>query len=176
MPGSSPITDRYHFFDFISRSMSRSAHVSTRSSGGFRADDRFIRAQNFGLYASLNQNIRQLCPKNLSLFDLAVLADCVHNFDPHYTKFKHTCFWFSSIICDVVAKEYDCTMVSSNSNENSLSTDLPTPCNSYLPAVEGRWMSILISDVGESELKDVTSKFQECLQQKTEEVRFDFYS
>jgi hypothetical protein len=68
-----------------------------------------------------------------------VLADCVHNFDPHYSKFKHQCFWFSSIICDVVAKEYNCTMVSSNSNENSLSTDLPTPCKLMQQLSTGRW-------------------------------------
>jgi len=176
LPSPAPLshqarTRRLRIPDLLSLAVSRASHTSSRSSEVFRADDRFIGAQNFELYAQSNHNMRQLRPSQLSLFDLAVLANCVHNSDPNYSKFNHQCFWFSSIICDVVAKEYDCSTVSSDANSTD---DISVPRNNYLPDFEGRWMTFLISNVEKRELEDMASKFRKYRQEKEDEVRFLF--
>ena len=65
------------------------------SSKAYRADDRFIGAKNIGDYAKCIHNIRQIRPQSLSLFELAVLANAVHNHDPLYSTLKSQCYWYT---------------------------------------------------------------------------------
>lgn len=160
----SPTAYRVPVFDRISFGSASAIHRSTQVSlKAYRADDRFVGSLNFPDYADMIHNIQQLRPQNLSLFDFAVLADTVHKHDPHYSKFKHQCYWFASIICDIVLKEYTCTSVGGAGKGIIPSTD-------YLPAQEGRWMSIMISSVEEEDLRVVTSEFNRYLQEKKDEV------
>jgi hypothetical protein len=46
------------------------------------------------------RNARVLEPSNLSLFDLTILAQAVHEFAPHYAIIGKNCYWFCNIIFD----------------------------------------------------------------------------
>jgi hypothetical protein len=159
------------FMDKATVAISKSAAASSSSVVG-RADDRFIGSKNFEHYATSNRNIRQLVPTGLSLFDLAVLADTVHEYAPSYSPTLHQCFWYSSVICHVIIRLYNCATVDSEAKANSSSNENSVPNNNYLPDLEGTWMGIRIQFVDEEVLSTIISNFRERLLEKEEEVRF----
>lgn len=173
-PSSPSPSYQLPFFDTVSLAATSATHTSTQSTSKFyRADDRFIGSKNLGLHKNLALNIRHICPQFLSLFDLAVLADAVHNHDPLYSIFKHQCFWFARIICDVVAREYTCTTITSKANFVAID-DVFIPRNSYLPNLEGRWIGFKISRVEEAISSVMSANFRKYLQEMENEVRFIF--
>jgi hypothetical protein len=171
-PQASPST-QLSCLDSASLVATRTLHASTQSTSSVRlaADDRFVGSKNLGAYANSTLNIKQVRPQSLSLFELVVLADAVHNHDPHYSTLRHQCFWFATTLCDVVLKKYSCHMVTGSAP--SLSRD--EVCNSYLPDLEGRWMGFLISRVEDTFVTTMASYFQNYLQEKKNEVYFIFY-
>jgi hypothetical protein len=120
-------------------------HSSTQSmSNSYHAEDRFVGSKNTETYVPSLHNLRQILlePKSLSLFDLAVLADTVHKHDPLYSTLKSHCFWFATIICDVVEKEYPCTTVHNKQYAPVSEDEICIPRNDYLPDLAGRSMGI----------------------------------
>src|SRR5271170_7416030 len=138
----------------------------------YKADDRFLGSKNFkDDYAINSRNIRQIHPTSLSIFELAVLADTVHNHDPLYSIFKSQCYWFARTICDVVAKEYRCDVVSGTQAPLTVD-DVLVPRNDYLPDMSGRCSGILISGVEETVSSIIASNFKQHLRKKLDEVCF----
>ena len=128
---SSPSVYQLPVLHMISLDSVWTAHKSTQvSSKANQADDCFIGSLNFPDYADMIHNIWQLCPQNLSLFEFAVLTNMIHKHDPHYSKFKHQCYWYASIICNIVLKEYTCISVGGTGKGNII------PSTGYLQAQE----------------------------------------
>jgi hypothetical protein len=107
----------------------------------------------------------------LTLFELAVLADAVHDHDPLYSTLNSQCYWFARVICAVVEREYACSVV--RGKQEPLSTDdISIPINNYLPDLGGRFTGILINRVEEAVVTAIASNFRKYLQEKQEEVCF----
>lgn len=165
------------FLDGASLAAGKLLQISTKSipsKGHRQAEDRFIGGQNIAHYFHASHNIRQLRPEAMSLFDLAVLADVVHDHDPLYSLFQHQCFWFASLVCEVVESVYVCRKVGGATGRKSIS-DICIPPNDYLPDLAGRWAGILINKVEEAVSSAVALNFRKCLQEKREEVSIFYF-
>jgi hypothetical protein len=158
--------------DSASLATARALYTSTQSTSSvYLADDRFVGSKNLGAYADSTLNIKQIRPQSLSLFELAVLADTIHNYDPHYSTFKHQCFWFATAVCDVVVREWNCITVTGNAP--SVSRDQVQ--DHYLPDVQGRWRGIKINKAEDTVSSAIASNFRKYLEEKENEVSFIFY-
>jgi hypothetical protein len=139
----------------------------------YGADDRFIGARSLETWVRDDGGhvLRQIAPKSLSLFELAVLADTVHNYDPLYSTLKSQCYWFANLICNVITRSYVCKEVT-NSSFSIKDDDICIPPNNYLLHLAGTWMGILVSDVEDTVTSIIALKFKEYLREKQEEVSF----
>ena len=175
-PGPLPSpSSRLSLLDSASLAATRAAFISTQSTSKVcEADDRFIGSKNLGPYLTSALNKRQIRPRSLSLFHLAVLADVVHNHASLYSILKQQCFWFLRIICDVVRREYVCTSVPSQADFIS-NDDIFIPQNNYLPDLEGRWMGIMINRVEEVVTSAMVTNFRKYHQEKEDKVHFSIY-
>jgi hypothetical protein len=148
-------------------------HTSTQSTRTpYHAEDRFYGSQIAETYMPFLHNLYRirLEPGTLSLFDLAVLADCVHNHDPLYSLLEHHGYWFVQIICALVEKLYPCTTIRSKRYAPVSEDTIRIPANDYLPELEGRSMRILVSRVEEAVVSLVASEFEVYKGAKLEEV------
>lgn len=105
------------------------------------------------------QNIRHFKPKKtLSLFELAILADVVHNEFPKYTLLKEQCYFFAGLIYSVI--EYRFGVASSSKSNEYQDRDLVQIDGSRLSNKFGRWRGALISNVDHREVLDIVSKYE----------------
>lgn len=163
---------RFPYFDAASLKSAKAVQSSMHSTGSskvYHADDRFIGAKHFNAYMESMHNVRQIRPQSLSLFDLVVLADTVHNHDPLYSMLRSQCFWFAATICNVIEKGFTCSTVTSEEFVVS-KDDIIVPVNNYLPNLAGRWMGILVSKVEVAVSTVVASNFLRYRQEKRDEV------
>jgi hypothetical protein len=143
----------------------------------YKADDRFTGGRNLELHAHAARNVHQIFPHSLSLFEFAVLADTVHNHDPLFSTLKSGCYWFVRVICNVLTKEYSCSVIPGK-HDPLVSDDISIPPNDhYLPNLAGRCVGILISTgrVEEAVTTVIQSNFRKYRQEKREEVCFIVY-
>jgi hypothetical protein len=161
------------FFDAASPRATEAIHASLCSTSEvYEADDRFTGAKNAYVPAALF--VRQIDPQSLSLFEFAVLADSVHKHDPLYSTLRNRSYWFASTICDVIANEYTCTVVTGKQDPITRD-DIFIPPNNYQPDLVGRRMGILVGRVKETVATVIALKFRKYLQEKRKEVRFIVY-
>ena len=174
LANTSSTSQKLSWLDATTLASTNVIHASAQSTNKFNycADDRFVEAKNLRFFVPALHNLRQIQPQSLSLFDLAVLADTVHNHDPLYSILKSQCFWFANIICDIVEREYHCNTICSESFARVSRDDICIPPNNYLPDLAGRWMGILVSKVEEAVLLVVASDFREYKEVKHTEVTF----
>jgi hypothetical protein len=153
-------------------------HTSTESTRKLKlayAQDQFTGGKDVKASGSvLGQIVWQITPQSLSLFQVVVLADVVHNYAPLYSLFRRQCYWFAFIICAVIMKICTCSSIGS---PYLISQDeIRVPPNSYLPDLAGRWMGILVSGVEEAVLKIIIDKYNARHDEKLDEVCYIFYS
>jgi hypothetical protein len=119
-------------------------------------------------------NLRQikLEPNNLTLFDLAALADCVHNHDLLYTMLQHHCYWFVQVICTIIKMMYHCTIIHNKKYAPVSEDTICIPANDYLTDLAGRTMGIMICKVEEAVVSVVADKFWAYKKAKLDEVHF----
>jgi hypothetical protein len=149
------------------------SHASTQSTSSVvLADDRFVGSKNLGAYA--NSTVNQVHPQSLSLFELAVLADAIHNHNPHYSTLPHQRFWFATTLCNIVVREYDCITVTGSAP--SISRD--EVGNRSIPGFkfEGRCMGVMTDRAEDAVSSAIASNFRKYLQEKENEVHFFFLS
>jgi hypothetical protein len=144
-------------------------HAST--SKVYKSDDRFTGAKNIEVYPHAALNVCEIRPQSLSLFEFAVLADAVHKHDPLYSTLRSQPYWFASMICDIITKEYACTVVAGKQGPES-GDDIFIPPNSYRPDLAGRWTGISVSRVKEAAATAIASNFRKYRREKREEVCF----
>ena len=53
------------------------------------------------------QNVHQIKLNNLKLFELVVLAQVVHNFEPQYLFFDTNLYWYCNMLADAVVEIFD---------------------------------------------------------------------
>ncbi len=163
------------WFDAATLAGPRVLHTSTQlPRTSHPLEDQFYRSQILETYMLSLHNLRQikLEPGTLSLFDLAILADCVHNHAPLYSILEHHCYWFIQIICAIIKKLlYPCTTIWSKQYAPVSKDTICIPTNNYLPDMEGRTMEILVCRVEEVILL-VALEFEAYKVAKLEEVHF----
>ena len=123
--------------------LSASAATSSTPSA---ADDRFLGSGTFINSLTINNRmgvlIDQMAPKNLSLFELGILADVVHNEAPTYTLYGEQCYWYTSVILDVLRLFYEDTL--KPAPDATSDEAVPIISSDYLPQLAGRWKHLLI--------------------------------
>jgi len=163
------------WLDAITLAGTQIIHAASQSkSTSYRAEDRFVGAKNLEIYVPSLHNLRQIQfePNSFSLFDLAALAETVHNHDPLYSMFKSNCFWLGQIVCGVVVKVCRCTTVDNPQYALVTEDDICIPANDYLPDLAGRWMGMLVCNIEETVISVVASNYQKFKEVKRTEVRF----
>ena len=103
--------------------------------------------------------IRRFKPVALSLFDIVLLAQVVHDYAPIYGLFDNQCYMFASVIFDSIVKEY--SLPASNWSPNpppiprtpvpAPSPEVGGPSNANIvvlpsPDQAGRWAGLLVID------------------------------
>jgi hypothetical protein len=172
-PDNKPKRNQLPWFDAATLAGTKALRVLMQfSNAPYRAEDRFIGSGNVEIYVPALHNLRQvkLEASTLPLFDLAVLADCVHNLAPLYSLLEHHCYWFVQILCAVIEKSYPCTTIRSKRYAPVSEDTILIPANDYLPDLEGRTMGILVCRVEEAVVSLVASEFEAYKAVKLEEV------
>lgn len=104
------------------------------------------------------QNVRHLKPmKKLSLFELAVLADVVHNEFPKYKLLKEQCYFFAGLIYSAIEYRFG---VASSSSHVSTNQELVQIENSQLTNRYGRYNGVLVSNVEHQDVVDIVLKYE----------------
>jgi hypothetical protein len=163
------------YFDAATLLSAKASLSSSSLSGVFLADDRFTGGNHAGVYAASAHNLRQLVPKSMSLFELAVLADAVHIHNPIYSILKHHCYWYASIICDVINSKYECFDSPIPTSDRRSTDTVHIPPNDYLPPLAGMYLGLSVCKIEEAVLSVMINNFNQHLLEKRKEVRFFFY-
>lgn len=96
------------------------------------------------------ENLRHFKPgKELTLFDLAILAHTVHEKYPKYTVLKQQCFFFSGIIYFAILIHCGLHPAYSSNHEGIVGFDK-----------SGRWNNLKLFNFEEEQIKDVVSAYE----------------
>lgn len=128
----------------------RVMNSSTSLSSHGLAEDHISGSGRFSGNCGIGQIVRQIAPVKLSLFELGILVDVIHNDAPGYNLMQNQCYWFMLMIFEVVLQLY----------ENTLDTRSGVPLDEYLPKLSGRWAGLLIVAPMEEVLNRVEKKFR----------------
>jgi len=142
---------------------------STTSLDGV-AEDRILgrgMLSNKAILRDVGQVVRQSLPIMLSLFELGILVDVVHNEDPDYSLLKSQCYWFLYLIFEVIILLY-------GDNLNTAASNRVTPVE-YLPNLAGRWKNQLIIAPKDEILRKVATKFLERREEEFSRVNITVF-
>jgi hypothetical protein len=108
---------------------------------------------------------RSFTPTELSLFDLVLLAQVVHEYAPVYGLFSNQCYLFASVIFDAVVQEFSLPRCGREREPSLISTSplpipslevgapnnanivlMPGPGENGASAEDGRWAGLQIVD------------------------------
>lgn len=168
-----PSSSQLSLLDATSLASTKLVHGSMQSSfRDYKAEDMFIGGDNLDHYAQYLRNIRQIKPKCLSLFELVILADAVHNHEPVYSTLSSQCFWFAKVICDIIEREYICDVKVTGPSHRGLDDSTPPLPNNYLPDLAGRISGILINEPNKEVSSNLAVSFKNYLNEKRKEVSF----
>jgi hypothetical protein len=116
------------------------------------------------------QVIRQIKPKNLNLFDLALLADIVHKQDRLYSLFENQRYLYANLICDAVVALYNCEQLQDHRGATYSRDNVHIPPNDHSPKLAGQSMCIPVTDVEAVMLSVVLARFEEARTQQMDAV------
>jgi hypothetical protein len=137
--------------DLLSVGSVRGINSLTSSSKFSVAEDLFLGSARFTEQREVGLVCREIAPVNLSLFELGILADVIHNEAPTYDLLKNQCYWFLLTVFEVVLRVY----------VNSLDSQEGVPPDQYLPKLSGTFAGCLIIAPIEDDLKRVENTFRE---------------
>lgn len=153
--------------DLITLSSARLLNSSTSLSSGGLAEDRIWGSGRFsgtGTGSGIGKIVRQVAPVNLSLFELGILVDAIHEDAPRYNLLEAQCYWMTLMVFEIVLREYD----------NTLDTQRGVPPDQYLPKLSSKWAGFLIVAPREEDLVRVGKRFQERKAEEFSKVKFYF--
>ena len=138
---------------------------SSSTSLDCRAEDRILGrgmfVRNSKIFRDIGHVVRQISPiEDLSLFELGILVDVIHNEAPVYSLLNNQCYWFVNAICDLVVIMY---------GDKDRLSGIKGPSD-YLPNLAGRWKSMRIVAPHKESLKRMVIKFTERQDREFSEV------
>jgi hypothetical protein len=121
------------------------------------------------------QVVRKVIPGKLTLFELALLVDVVHNIAPVYSLFENDSYWFVKIICDSVVALSDGNFTDDDQDSDVNNQPYRPPPNRPLSlhsSLSGPWNGVLVSNVRDRVLVAVLSNFLERRDEEMAKVHF----
>jgi hypothetical protein len=143
---------------FSSGQLAHGSKTILAKSTAIRAQDQFLAGENARYTHGQGQTIRQLVPHDLSLFNLVVLANVVHEHHPVYSLLRRQCYWYANTIFEVISLSNACTILGAPTLEFD---DVRIPPRLYLPDLAGRWMGLRISIVSAKIVELMKGKFED---------------
>lgn len=122
------------------------------------------------------QNVRYLKPlKQLSLFELAILADTVNSRFPMYALLKEQCFFFSGIIFSAIQYRFGAaTNPSTNPSANEDHDKVYVDKTSRLSNRYGRWKGALVHSVDHQTVVEVVTEYEKTCAVELTKVTLHF--
>jgi hypothetical protein len=116
--------------------------------------------------------VRKVTSTKLTLFELALLTDVVHNVAAIHSLFENHCYWFMKIICDAIValSNGNYTDDDQDNDINNQPYQSPPNCSLSPHSLSGTWN--LVSDVRDRVLVDVLSNFSKRRDEEMAEVCF----
>lgn len=107
-------------------------------------------------------------PKDLSLFEFAVLAHVVHEANPLYTILDSQCYFYAALVY-AAAEKYS-GILEEESPDGS--TDLVEISGSYLSNIYGRWKGLKVTEVDAESLvvQAILARFKKAWDSQMDEV------
>jgi hypothetical protein len=130
----------------------------------------------FGRRYAYGQNAQWIKPKELSLFELVILAETVHRFAPKYSRLEKNCFWFGNIIFDAIIEIFhlDDSESPGDGERERKFMQLDSDQNLPGPRISGRWKGIKVSDTNHEDLSEIARKFRAAYKNAMNEVKIVF--
>jgi hypothetical protein len=147
-PSLSRRTSNHSIAEVMSLTSARSMKSSFDS--GCLAEDRISGSGRFAGNSSIGLIVRQILPVNLSLFELGILVDVIHNDAPSYSLLDAQCYWLTLMVFESVLRIYG----------NTLDTHRGVAPDQYLPKLSGKWAGFLIVAPKEDDLERVEKSFR----------------
>jgi hypothetical protein len=113
--------------------------------------------------------VRKVTPGKLTLFELALLTDVVHNVAAINSLFENHCYWFMKIICDAIVALSDGNYTDDDQDNDINKQPYRSPPNCPSSPHE-TWN--LVSDVRDRVLVDVLSNFSKRRDEEMTKVHF----
>jgi hypothetical protein len=114
---------------------------------------------------AFGQNGRQITPIDLTLFNLIILAQVVHDYAPEYTFLDRNCYWFCSMIFDACIELFKIENLNDESNVKFGPHDT---------TVSGRLMGVKVSHTDIGELSDVVREYRNAHSEAYAQVKLIF--
>jgi len=134
---------------------------SLKKSGGYRlAVDQFVGGGRILEKEYHGRIVQYFKPKNLSLFELAVLAHVVHEANPIYDVLDTQCYYYAALVYAVAAKYSE---VLTDESADDSRTDLVEIKGSYFSNRYGRWKGMKVThvDPDSSVVHAILARFKE---------------
>ena len=181
LPLSNPLSQfeqpRHSFVDKVTLAGSRKLHTSEVAPVNIPAVDQWL-GKNALLsngYADADSDPQgDFSPLDVSLFDLAILAEVVHEEYPLYSIFKNQCYWFSHLILKAIivisglnkdanpGPDPTAMLISSLPATTPDSGDRMLTQNDFkFPSRQGTWRGMKISEITPIVLASVIGKYLE---------------
>jgi len=170
---------RHGLCDTVSLSATKAARVSHAvSDSKDKGDSKMCaldRVQGGNLILSsrygCGRNARQIKPKGMSLFNLIVLAQVVHNFAPHYSTLNRNCYWYTNMIFDACLEIFqDDESTTPEDDKRKKKFEL------YDSTVSGRWLGWKVSHTDRNELSVIVSDYKQAHHKAFNKVKIVFIS
>ena len=105
--------------------------------------------------------VRAIRPRNLKLFQLALLAHVIHELYPEYALLRQQCFFFASVVIFTIEERFGVLPAEGATGDSDLA-DLNK---------SGRWRGVKVRVVTDGVINAVVRKFNEKYEEKLKMVR-----
>lgn len=119
----------------------------------------------------IGRNARQIKPNNLTLFELAVLAEAVHDFASDYSYLERNCYWFCNMVVDAIIEIFH---VDDSVDPKDGRICQYKPIDPYQSDISGRWRGWKISQTDPTELSKIVHDFKKAHTAAISEVEVSF--
>jgi hypothetical protein len=112
----------------------------------------------------------EIMPSNLTLFEMVVIAQAVHDFAPQYTMLERNCYWFCNMVVDVLMEVNSVqaigTVVTGDDGVSYMKKD---------PDIRGRWRGWKVTQTDPEEVSTIVRNFKKSLSEELKEVKLFFF-
>lgn len=122
------------------------------------AFDRFLGENHVNQQRWQAETIRNIKPKNFTLFQLAVLSHAAHELHPTYSLLKEQCFFYAGIIFAAVHMNWGADASKMEGSDLHASSNF------------GRWKGYKVQRVDSGDVSTLISKYEEVHSQKVAKV------